>query len=206
MMRAGGVVVVLVGLASAAGCGKVQQSVADAAPAPALLDAAAMVLDVMPDTPTPETRFDVGYVNDFTVPADTDSVFGFALVVNTGAAPLDLGTATVVTVTDDNDAVDWTFTKKAGSTTMLVPNHAAGLLTLAAHDKVVTGGVVSEPIDDQLLDFSMGFASPPTAGTSLHGQVVLEIQHSVAILPFTVSVVASGDLLLNVARRVSSQQ
>lgn len=77
--------------------------------------------------------------------------------------------------------------------------------TIVDRPRAVFAGLHADEAAMQRARRAVVCPSPPPAGASLHGQVVLEIQNSAAILPFTVSIVADGDLLLNSAERISSQ-
>jgi hypothetical protein len=201
-----------------AGCGEVPQSNIDgsvdtamlpdspAIDAPPMIDAAVDAApDAAPDAPAPVTRYDVGYVNDFTLAPSDNSVSGFLVVVNTGTKPLDLGTATVRAFSDDDATVEWSFTKAAGATLMLGPGRAAGSLTTAAKSLVLVGDVVAEPIDDETLDFSMVLPSTPDRGTTVHAQAVMRIDDVDATLSFVIHIAPGQGAELNSARRVSAR-
>jgi hypothetical protein len=195
------VVLVAGALTAAAGCGNVVDSGADAA-----VDArGGGPVDGAPDAPSSVTRYAVGYVDNFTLTPDVLSISGFVAIVNTGTRPLNLSTASVTTFSDDNAAINWAFVKETGSSDMLDPGRAGGVLTQAAAAKVLTSNVVIEPIDDQLLNFTMGFATQLTAGVSLNAQAVISIDNVTATIPFRINVVSGPDVQFNSARRVSSQ-
>lgn len=120
-------------------------------------------------------KYDVGYVNEITLSPSTDSISAFTLVVNKGAAPLKLATASVVTFSDDNPSFTWAFVKVGNSTAVLNSDRSAGLLSPLATTQIVTNGLVPERIDDQLLNFEMNISPAPTAGLNLHTQAVVRI-------------------------------
>lgn len=78
--------------------------------------------------------------------------------MNTGTAPLDLSTASVVSISDDSDEVAWALTKFSGSTIVLPPGQASGCLS---------------PL-----------AAP--AGTTYHAQAVIRIDGVDIVVPFTI--------------------
>jgi hypothetical protein len=151
------------------------------------------------------TKYDIAYVDDFTIDPNISSLFSFLLVVNEGEKPLSLQTATVVTYSDDSAGIDWQLTEDATTTIVLKPGHAAGLLSPGTASKLVESGLVPEPIDDNQLDFTMSFPTPPTAGVALHAQAVLRIETTDIVLPFTINIVPSGGPTYNATRRISAQ-
>jgi len=180
------------------GCGSVQSTEVDAA-----VDAASSAVDSMPDAAPAALKYDVGYVDNLTVTPDITGVFGFVAVVNMGTSQLNLSTASVVTYIDDNASVNWSLAKDKGSTTMLNPGRAAGFLTLAAKAKVLANGVVTEPVDDEILSFTMNFGTPLPAGDVINAQAVIAIDNVSATLPFTINVGTS--VQFNSAKRVSAR-
>ena len=176
------------------GCGSVQNAAVDASP-----DSTGS-----PDSAGSGVSYDIGYVNDLTVAPNITKVAGLLLVVNRGAAPLKISSASVVIFDDDNTSIDWTFSKESDSMIMLKPGRAAGLLSPAAMAQVVTGGLVTEPIDDQLLNFAMSFPSPPAADTTLRAEAVIRIEAVDLTVPFTIHIVASGGVELNSAKRIAA--
>jgi hypothetical protein len=205
--------------ASAAACGDVKSLSLDAAappggeagPAPdatpidaALIDAAP--IDALIDAaPAPVTKYDIAYITDITLNPNISSIFSFLLIVNKGTAPLKLETTTVVTYSDDSAGIDWTLTNNGVTTTMLRPDHAAGMLSPDVAAKLVDSGLVPEPIDDNTLNFTMAFTTPPPSGVTLRAQAVLRVETADIVLPFTINIVASGAPKYNVASRISSQ-
>lgn len=99
--------------------------------------------------------------------------------------------------------MDWSFAKEASSLALLSPGRAAGFLTVAARDKVLTSNIVTEIVDDDRLSFGMSFATPLTAGVTLQAQAVIEIEGVKVTLPFTIDVAVSG-VQHNTARRISA--
>lgn len=198
----GGKRYVLVFAACAAGCGNVKSEQPDAG-APRGVD------DAAPDAAhdggaSGPARFDVAYINDFTINPNIESLFSFALVINKGTAPLKLQTTTVVTFSDDSAAIDWSLTKTGASTATLRPGSAAGMLNPDASAALVDTGLVPEPVEDNTLNFTMDFAEPPPAGVTLKAQAVLKIETTDLVLPFTITIVASGAPKYNAASRLSS--
>jgi hypothetical protein len=171
----------------AVGCGNVKnQSTPDAAP---------VVVDA--------TRYDVGYVTEITFGADRIS--GFLVVVNQGAEPLPLATASVVAYFDDVPTVTWGFAKIGNATTLLASGRAAGLLSPQAASQITGRGLVAEPIDDQVLNFEMTLTPLPDSGTNLRAQAVVRIGTANIVLPFTIRFLAGAALQINSTARVSSQ-
>jgi hypothetical protein len=160
-----------------------------------------------PDTTLPVTKFDIGYVNEFViVPRDTTQIHSFVLVVNTGNVPLDLSTATVLTFNDDSNAVDWEFSKRTSATFSLDPTRAAGSLGPNARPLIVDAGVVTERIDDNVLDFQMDFLGTPASGVVANAQAVVRIGGVEAVLLFRITTMSSGESpQFNTAKRVHSQ-
>lgn len=155
------------------------------------------------------TKFDVGYINDITfVPVDTTGIPHFLLVVNKGTVPLDLATATVVTYNDGSDGIDSEFHVLTSSTFKLDPERAAGNLGVTARNKLVTDQVVTERIDDNILDFELKFVGTPASGVVANAQAVLSIGGVDAVLPFKITTIPSGSgppFQFNSAKRVHSQ-
>jgi hypothetical protein len=160
-----------------------------------------------PDTTLPVTRFDIGYVNEFViVPLDTTQIHSFLLVVNTGNVPLDLSTATVVTFSDDSNGVDWQFSKRTTAAFSLEPTRAAGSLGPNARPLIVDASVVTERIDDNVLDFQMDFLGTPASGVVANAQAVVRIGGIEAVLPFKITTLSAGESpKFNTAKRVHSQ-
>jgi hypothetical protein len=162
--------------------------------------------DAMVDAPPPgTTRYDVAYINEITFSAGGTSAAAFLLVVNKGTLPLDLATASVVTFSDDNAAVDWKFVEAATSTTRLAPEHAAGLLSGPATAQLVVSGLVPEPIDDRLITFEMSFVDPVIPGVTFGAQAVIQIGGANVVLPFIIHGSRGVDTVYNSAKRVASK-
>lgn len=188
-------VVLAICAASSFGCGSVQSTEVDAAVVTAG--------DAAIDAANPPVKYDVGYVDNLTVTTDITGVYGFVAVVNTGSAQLNLSTVSVVTFIDDHPTIQWSFAKEKDSMAMLAPGRAAGFLTLAAKSKVLANGVVTEPVDDEVLSFSMNFVAPLPAGVSLNAQAVISIDNVNVTLPFMINV--GTGVQFNSARRVSAR-
>jgi hypothetical protein len=161
-------------------------------------------LDASIDAAAPSHAFDVGYINEFTYPFNVTGVSEFMMVVNRGPLPLNLADAELDAVEDDSPQVDWTLSVDMLSTTVLPAGHAAGLLSQDANTALVVSGLVSEPLDDNTLNFRMSFSDFPTAGTAIHAQAKLRIGDASVTLPFTIHIVASGTVMLDHAVRVGS--
>ena len=179
------------------GCGSVKTLMPEMPP-----DAAIDAPDAMQPA---KTKYDVAYINDITIIPAITSINSLVLVVNKGTAPLKLSTVDVVTYSDDSADIGWAFSKSGATTTMLMPSQAAGQLTPDAQGKLVDSGLVREPVVDNMLNFSMAFSTTPPTGVILHAQVVLRIETTDIVLPFTIKIVSSGFLALNAASRLSSQ-
>ena len=212
-LRAG--IGVAAGVAGAVGCGNVRESTRDAsigalpdaaldagldAPVDAPIDAS---IDAPIDAP-PLIAYDIGYVNDITVNPMNTGTFGFMAIVNTGTAPLDLSTTTVVLFGDDSSLVDWTLVKRADSAARLLTGRAGGFLTVAAIPKVLAPGVVTEPVDDTSLNFGMTFGGQRPTGTVIQAQAVISIANLQATLPFKITFDDTADTRPNTARRISA--
>jgi hypothetical protein len=148
-------------IVTATGCGSVERS--------HLLDAA---IDGSLDSDM-SIRYDVGYINEFTLTPSTSSLFSFLLVVNKGGVPLNTLGISVVSFISDNPGVDWTFSKESDATKTLPSGRAAGALSPAAMAQIVDSGLVTESIDDPFLNFRMSFPSAPPAGITLRDPLVL---------------------------------
>jgi len=193
-----------------AGCGSVENTGRDAgadsghdAGADSGHDAGTDSAMVPDDSGAPAVSYDIAYISKLTFTPDIRAVHQFVVVVNRGSAALPLSTVAVKDVGDDNPGVDWAFTSLVGSAVMLKPGRAAGRVSPAAKDELDT--VVTEPLDDQLLDFEMRFPSPPPVGLVLLGQVVITISGVDATLVFTVQVTDTGDLVLENPKRIGAQ-
>ena len=197
--RAG--VVLAIGVAGAIGCGSVRDVTLRDAP---LADGSSDPIDAPIDAARPLIAYDVGYINDITVNPTNTGTFGFLAIVNTGTAPLDLLTATVVLFGDDSTLVDWSFAKRTDSSTKLLSGRAGGFLTVLAIPKVLAPGVVTEPVDDANLNFSMSFGGARTSGTTIQAQAVISIADLQATLPFKIIFDDTADTRPNTARRISA--
>lgn len=191
--------VVVALLVGSTGCGEVTQPRSgDASPD------ADHIIDAAVDSSMSQVKYDVAYANEITFPYNYTGLSGFLLVVNRAQAPLSLVNAAVASVSDDNPDVTWTLELDTPSTIALPLGHAAGFLSQEARLKIVGSSLVTEPIDDDVLDFRMSFASFPPIGIDVHAQARLRIGGVDLVLPFTVHVVA-GDRTsaLNSAIRIN---
>lgn len=183
------------------GCGSVSNPVHDAGRDSALpVDASAPV-----DMGASAISYDVAYISKVTLTPNIRTVEQFVALVNRGTAPLPLSSVVVKNVSDDNSSVDWEFKLKVASPVMLKTGRAAGHLSPLAQDVLVSSGTVSEPFDDQLLDFEMQFPTAPPAGLVLRGQVVIDINGADATLVYTIQVAEAGDIVFENAKRTGSQ-
>jgi len=162
----------------------------------AVADAAAQVAPdgsfPAPDAKPPIRRYDVAYVSEFTfTPATIQSIVGFLVVVNTGTLPLDLSSATVLSVSDDSDAITWSLSKFADASDELVPGSAAGCLSELAAHALVDSGVLTEPgagcpIFTRGLNFKMTFSSAMAVSVTYHAEAVIRIDGLDINVPFTI--------------------
>lgn len=183
------------------GCGSVNNPIHDAG-----VDSV-LSIDAKPsaDTGVSAISYDVAYISKVTLTPNITAVKQFIALVNRGTEPLPLSSIMVKNVSDDNSSVEWEFTLKVGSTVMLKTGRAAGRLSPLAQDVLVSSGTVSEPFDDQLLDFEMRFPSPPPVGLVLRGQVVIDISGADATLVYSIQVADSGDVVFENVKRTGSQ-
>src|SRR5262249_29675777 len=104
-------------------------------------------VDRMPDSPAASVGYDIAYISEFTLPYGVSSISSFLRIVNTDTAPLNVSTASVVSFSDDTNTGDLTFERLGETTLTIQPGHAAGCLSPAATEKLVGGGIVTEPIE-----------------------------------------------------------
>ncbi len=180
-------------------CGDVKEAEQDAGVTP---DAAA---DAAIDAAPVAVRFDVGYVDSITVTPSITEVSSVIAVVNTSTAPLDLSTVKVIAFVDDNSNARMTFEKATGSTLKLAPGRAAGRLSPLAKSKVLVDGLVEEPLDDQMLNFSITFDTTPIVGQIVAAQAILGIGSATIVLPFVITTDNGVDIQLTHANRLSSR-
>jgi hypothetical protein len=195
------------------GCGSVGSSpVIDAAPepdGPPALEPDAMP-DAMPDASVdapvdaPRRKYEVGYINELTLAPNNRVLLGFVIVVNMDSTPLRAIDASVVSFADNSPVVEWEFLKDQDAVMPIAPGRAAGLLSPAATDKIVTSGLVTEQNDDMFLDFAMSFVTPPPVGITFNAQAVLRIDGENVTLPFTIHTMDTPTITFQSARRVSS--
>jgi hypothetical protein len=189
------------------GCGHANDIVpVDAATNPevdAALDAA---VDAAIDTPPPDSgvKFDIAYINELTLSPDTAGLKGILLVVNRGV-PVNVGTITVASVIDDFPGFDLIFAKDSSSSLKLQAGHAAGALAAPARVQIVDSGLVTEPIDDRTLSFTMAFPVRPPPRLELNVRVVLQLEDKRVTLPLLIHIVDGASVDLTTASRVSSQ-
>jgi hypothetical protein len=194
-----GHVALMVGLLGAVGCGSVSSPLLDAPPD---VDGAQPPIDGPPPVP----KFDVGYINEFTLAwnyAGT-GVLGFLAVANTSTMAMDLNKVIIAGITDDDDTITSVFTLESPSDTPLQPGKAAGLLSGPATVRIVESGLMTEPRDDEMLSFGMSFPNQSVAfvGKTLHPQVTIQIGDGEIVLPFTVHFVESQVALADGAARL----
>jgi hypothetical protein len=180
-------------------CGDVKEAEHDAGAIP---DAAAdAAIDAAPVT----ARFDVGYVDSITITPSTTEVSSVIAVVNTSNGPLDLSTARVIAFVDDNSNARMTFDKAAGSTLKLAPGRAAGRLSPLAKSKVLVDGLIEEPLDDQMLNFSITFETTPIVGQIVSAQAIIGVGTATIVLPFVLTTDDGVDIQLTHANRLPSK-
>jgi hypothetical protein len=180
-------------------CGAVKEAEQDAGVTP---DATA---DAAIDAATVVSRFDVGYVDSITVTPSITQVSSVIAVVNTSTGPLDLSTAKVIAFVDDSSNARMTFELAAGSTLKLAPGRAAGRLSPLAKSKVLVDGLIEEPLDDQMLNFSITFDTTPIVGQIVSAQAILGIGNATIVLPFVFTTDNGVDIQLTHANRLSSR-
>lgn len=200
----GGIFGALGALAVLAGCEPVKDDrppVLDARAA----DAAEVAIDAAIDAPPP-VDYDIGYVNEITFSNGTISIGSFVVVVNRSTVPLALAMTDVVTFSDDNAAVNWTFSKQGASTTLLPPGQAAGELSPLAVQRIIDSGLVPEPrVMSSNFSFGMQFSNvPPNTTFNLNGQATISIQGERITLPFTIHFIPGSNTLFNNASRIRS--
>jgi len=158
------------------------------------------------DGPPAAPKFDVGYVNAFTIAwnfAGTGFI-GFLAVANTSTRLLNLNKITITSVTDDDDTITSQLALYSASDTPLEPGKAAGLLASQAFVRIVESGLMTEPLDDEMLNFSLSFPNYSMAflDKTVHAQATIQIDDGEIVLPFTVHFVASPVALTDGAARL----
>jgi hypothetical protein len=197
---------------AAIGCGSVRSSsIVDA-----MVDTEAMIdapIDSVPDS-APDSapdadlsvKYDIGYVDDFTISSGASSVLSFLLVVNKGVNPLNAPDTTVMSVVNDTPGANVGFTKVNNAVAMLASNRAAGALSQLSMALIVDSGLVTEVIDDTFLNFRIDFPQVlPPSGTTFHSQVSLRIDGKDVILPFAFHVIDNVGLDFTNVKRISSK-
>lgn len=202
------------------GCGSVQEmeegsdapmdastgTTADAAPIPGTDAAEEMLADAAPADAPPSglIEYDVAYINNFTLTPDIATLGSFVAIVNMGDAPLDLSTVSIVMFTDDDVDVEWSFAQSATSTAMLSPGRAAGRLSVRAAD-LLADVSLTEPRDDQILNFAMNLSTPASAGSSFLAEAVISVEGVQVALPISIAIgPTGGDVTLNGGQRVNA--
>jgi hypothetical protein len=175
-------------------CGDVKDAAPDAGATP----------DAVVDAAPVSVKFDIGYIDAITITPSITEVSSVIAVINTSAAPLDLSTAKVIAFVDDNSSARMSFQKVEGSAVMLAAGRAGGRLSAAAKAKILVDGVIQEPLDDQTLNFSIAFETPPSLGTIVTAQAVLAIGDATIVLPFVLTTDDGVDIQLTHANRLSS--
>lgn len=161
--------------------------------------------DAAPDAAPALARFDVGYIDEFTLPANQSGIVGFLVVINKGMMPLNLAKAQVISVSDDQAAITTEFEPEPGSDAMIAPNTAAGLLGISAIVALVDSGLVPEPIVNDELNFALSFRGQPAANIDLRVQVTLQIEDARVTLPFTIHLITENKSQINHVARLGSQ-
>ncbi len=155
--------------------------------------------DTPPDGSTALTKFDVGYIDEFTVAwsSSGSGFLGFAALVNTGTVLLNLNKISIVEVTDDDLAIDSVFAVENLSElplAPLAPGLAAGLLGAGATALLVESGLVPERREEDALSFELRFPNQNVGfvGKTVHVRVQIAIGDAAIDLPFAVHFVASN--------------
>lgn len=154
-------------------------------------------LDAIPDAAPGQARFDIAYVNvwDLGTGAADMSEVRWARIVNTGAEPLDLSTATFTSVSDNHNQIVIGMAMENNAGTLLNPGFSLGALTGQASSLIVSSGMVTEP--DQSGGGSTGLVritatNLPPAGTWLIVDGVGTLRIGNAFVTITVTVRSSG--------------
>jgi hypothetical protein len=163
-------------------------------------------VDAAPDAPVigGSIAFDVAYISEFTFGSDV-GIGSFLVVVNMGTEPLEIADTRVLKVSDDSAQVAWAFELQVQPTTLLPPHEAAGALSASATAKIVTEGVVTEPLAYYNLDFGMDFTKVPDTDVTVHASTTIEIRNKRIDVPFTVHFSPGVKTVFNTASRISAQ-
>jgi len=137
-----------------------------------------------------QARFDVGYVSEWVVGGEPQTMteYEWIRIVNMGSAPLDLTTGRVTNIAVSDDRFPITATWQT-VTTVLDPGKAAGRLSTRASPVIVSNGLVSEPAQDAvegLLQFRVASFPPSGAWFGVQVEITIEIGNARATLPLVV--------------------
>lgn len=159
--------------------------------------------DAPPDAPPP-IDYDIAYVNELTFSNNIASISSFVVVVNRSAVDLNLALTEVVMFSDDNVAVNWTFSELGTSPALIPPGRSAGELSPLATQRIIDSGLVPEPrVTGSGFNFSMQFSNVPANTTfNLNGQATISIQDERLTLPFTIHFVPGASTAFNNASRI----
>lgn len=195
---------------AAIGCGSVRQETPDADGDPPGDGG----IDAPPDTPAPKTvRFDMVYVNDFTVPFNFTGVNAFGVIINRGTMPFVLSSLMVKSFSDDSAAVDVRFrigrnpdVPPLDPAMLLAPDHAAGEMSADSSNLFYGGGLLApaQAFDDEFLRFQWDFSAFAPVGAKIQAVVKLGIGDGEIELPFTISV-SQTEFDNHTAARLSSR-
>jgi hypothetical protein len=161
-------------------------------------------IDAAPDSPPALARYDVAYIDDFTMEWNRVGFVSFVVIVNQGAAPLDLTKVAVIDVTDDHREIESRFQLSDASATQLEPGEGAGRLSFSAANQLVASGLVPERIVDDALDFRLSFPGMGQPGVDLHVAATLRIEDAQIVLPFTIHFIDEPRVSLDHAARLLS--
>jgi hypothetical protein len=197
---------------AAIGCGSVRQETPDAPDASPPGDGGP--IDAPPDTPAPKTvRFDMVYVNDFTVPFNFTGVNAFGVIINRGTMPFVLSSLMVKGFSDDNAAVDVRFrigrdpgVPPLDPAQLLAADHAAGEMSAATSNLFYGGGLLApaQVFDDEFLRFQWDFNVFAPVGAKIQAVVKLGIGDGEIDLPITITV-SQTEFVNHTAARLSSR-
>ena len=133
--------------------------------------------------PSP-SKYEIAYVDEWTVSAFSFTAFAFVIVVNTGSQPLPIGTLAVTGFSDDSAQIPWTLNVSGGPPNItLPPGHAAGVATQEVRQ------LVTEPNDSMALNFAMGWNMMSNVVLDLHAQATLRIDGVSVTLPMLIHAV-----------------
>jgi len=198
------------------GCGNVAETKIDAAAATidsAPADGAAIdgtMIDAGPDAMVDAALpkvYDIVYGSTWELNVD-QAVPGWIVIVNTGTAPLDLSTLSVVGVSDDHPTMNLT-ASPAQLTTQLAAGKIGGQLTPVSHRVTVEAGLVAEPNVDTTTDYMtfqlLNFDN--SSEVMVHGKITIQIGSRTAELPMTFHITPlNGGILFepSLGKRISA--